>query len=344
MVRQYFKYSPGKGASLWEEHFGEKKIRLNFSEYNSRVGDLMQYSSREEINLALDLPESSKSNETWNMWLFREANIGDVVIANRGVSEVIGFGVIDSSYQFDKERSDYAHWRAVRWIANAPWKYQHGQFPPLKNLFRPDTFSPTLPYKNIVNEYLAAHPKYRGIFEHEGIGSDVLPTLNKLRLSIKKIEGGILKDGERSFRAVDVDFERLAKEKKVIGDAGERLVIETEMERLTKLGRPDLALRVDKVLDGRGFDVVSFEPDETERHIEVKSTTGSENEPFYMSANERAFFESDGDQYFIYRVFNLDTVSGRGEVIVIPANELRERLEFQPVLYRAALKKLIGAE
>lgn len=337
MARQYFKYSPGKGATLWNEHYREGKIRLNFAEYNTSVGDLRKYSSREEINLALGLPEYSKSNETWNMWLFREANIGDVVIANRGVSEVIGFGVISDTYQFETERSDYAHRRTVRWIANAPWKYQRGLFPPLKNLFRPDTFSPTLPYKQIISEYVNAHPQYRDVFENEGIGSDELPTVSP-GISSRRIEGYNLTEFKRSFRGVEVDFEQLAKEKKMIGDAGERLVIRLEKERLERLGRPDLALLVDNVLDGRGFDVTSFEPDATERHIEVKSTTGNENEPFYMSANERAFFEGDGDRYFIYRVFNLDTTSGDGQVIIVPAKELRERLEFQPVLFKAALK------
>lgn len=338
MSRQYFKYSPGKGASLWEEHYREGRIRLNFSEYNNSLGDLRQYNSMEEINIATGKDESSYSNETWNMWLFREANIGDVVIANRGVSEVIGFGVIDGFYQFDEKRNDFAHWREVRWIANASWKYQRGQFPPLKNLFRPDTFAPTLPYKKIVNEYLSAYPQYRDVFEQEGIGSDELPTLSKFRLSTKRIEGYTLKEFSRSFTGREIDFEQLAKDKKVIGDAGERLVIEMERARLMKLKRPDLASKVEKVLDGRGFDVISFEADETERYIEVKSTTGNENEPFYMSANERAFFDRDGDQYFIYRVFSLDTGNGRGEVIVVPAKELRERLEFQAILFKVALK------
>jgi hypothetical protein len=38
--------------------------------------------------------------------------------------------------------------------------------------------------------------------------------------------------------------------------------------------------------DGAGFDIISFEPDGTERFVEVKSTTGKEGSLFFVTDAE----------------------------------------------------------
>lgn len=56
--------------------------------------------------------------------------------------------------------------------------------------------------------------------------------------------------------------------------------------------------------DGLGYDIRSFEPDGTERYIEVKSTTFGERTPFFVSANEVRFSRERPRQFHLYRLFD----------------------------------------
>lgn len=84
----------------------------------------------------------------------------------------------------------------------------------------------------------------------------------------------------------------------------EELVLEQERSRLKTLGKLELAeavLRVSAVDVRMGYDIKSFDGDETPRYIEVKSSTGNQIR-FNWSLGERAQAEKLGDQYWIYFV------------------------------------------
>jgi hypothetical protein len=82
---------------------------------------------------------------------------------------------------------------------------------------------------------------------------------------------------------------------RVLGRAGEELVLERERTTLSGAGRRDLARQVrwvsDEDGDGAGYDIASFAPDGRPRLIEVKTTNGWERTPFYISRNELAVAE-----------------------------------------------------
>lgn len=93
---------------------------------------------------------------------------------------------------------------------------------------------------------------------------------------------------------------------RVLGLAGELSVLDYERSRLARLGRADLAQRIQHVSlelgDGAGFDIASFEDSGAERLIEVKTTKGNSKTPFFMSRNERSASEKAADRYHLYRV------------------------------------------
>ncbi len=93
-----------------------------------------------------------------------------------------------------------------------------------------------------------------------------------------------------------------------LGDAGEEFVIAVERRRLRREGRSDLAHLVEwtarDVGEGEGYDVASFNADRTPRLIEVKTTNGAADTPFFLTANEvRVSADRHGD-YWLYRVFD----------------------------------------
>lgn len=110
----------------------------------------------------------------------------------------------------------------------------------------------------------------------------------------------------------DSNHSRREKNKKLIGDIGEEIALTFEKDRLTQLGRQDLAEKVEHVAktkgDGLGYDILSYDIiNDTiiEKYIEVKATTGNSTKPFDISSNEVDVSELYPDQYYIYRIFNI---------------------------------------
>lgn len=109
--------------------------------------------------------------------------------------------------------------------------------------------------------------------------------------------------GESAVKA----FNRKAK-----GNMGEAIVIEIEKRRLLAMNRADLIPKIAHVAnykDGLGYDVISVDIDdegnEQEIYIEVKTTAGGIDMPFYVSHNELEVSRNFRELYYIYRIYNL---------------------------------------
>ena len=90
---------------------------------------------------------------------------------------------------------------------------------------------------------------------------------------------------------------------------GEALVLAHERAWLKEHGRADLADSVRHVAaevgDGLGYDISSFHLDGRSKYVEVKTTAGGIQTPFYLSSAEIEFASQheDEDGYVIYRVY-----------------------------------------
>lgn len=106
-----------------------------------------------------------------------------------------------------------------------------------------------------------------------------------------------------------VDFDKLHAYNDEIGELGERIVLQFEKENLQKLGCPDLAEKVfltrDKLGNTAPFDIQSYTPKGDIKYIEVKTTTGNKNIPFFLSMRELNFARNNSKAYYLYRVYNL---------------------------------------
>lgn len=92
-----------------------------------------------------------------------------------------------------------------------------------------------------------------------------------------------------------------------LGRAGEEFIVSYERARLHELGKDSLADRIEHTAvtegDGAGFDIRSFEPDGTDRFIEVKTTAYGKQTPFFVSRNEVAVSDYRGARYHLCRLF-----------------------------------------
>lgn len=125
-----------------------------------------------------------------------------------------------------------------------------------------------------------------------------------------------------------------------LGREGEHWAVGFEKHRLNVSGRAELAGKVDWVSDrlgdGTGYDIASFELDEATRYIEVKTTNGGPQTPFVVSANEVAFSREVGEMFFLYRIFEF---RDHPQVFML-RGDLTESLSLIPMDYRARLKAL----
>lgn len=143
-------------------------------------------------------------------------------------------------------------------------------------------------------------------------------------------------------RAVQRDYASIEARNASLGLAGELMVAEAEERVLFQAGFKKLAARVEHVVatrgDGLGFDVLSFETNGKERHIEVKTSRYGAATPFYITDNEVKVSESTPESYWLYRLYDFPRHRNSGRHRA-PAyrlrGNLRTALDLQPVNYRA---------
>ena len=146
--------------------------------------------------------------------------------------------------------------------------------------------------------------------------------------------GGV--DSER-MQALVSKFDPAARDlrNRTLGRQGELLVLQSEKSRLSRIN-PGLAENVRWVSDldgdGKGFDILSFDATGRQRFIEVKTTTGSELTPFYISSNELEFSQRNSEDYTLIRLHGFARAPRAFEL----HPPLKEKLVLKPDSYRAA--------
>ena len=154
-----------------------------------------------------------------------------------------------------------------------------------------------------------------------------------------------IKEKTNRFTARKVDWEKVRDRNNEIGDQGEEFILEFEIDRLVEtlsLERTKAMQNVQHLSrlqgDGLGFDISSINDDGSPRYIEVKTTSGDFNQPFFMSENERRFFEEYGEAAFIYRVYNFNKETRHGDVRIITSSELFSDFTFDATTWKVTPK------
>lgn len=175
----------------------------------------------------------------------------------------------------------------------------------------------------------------RGVYDEEGIDNGEV-----ILIETERPEGSNKpKYKKQSVNAKKTDFLKKTKRDAAIGIRGEELVVLHEKNHLNELGLTDLANQVKwvaQIADGYGYDVLSFDEDGLEKYIEVKTTTiANDKHPFDISANEVKTSDTFKDQYWIYRIYNVE----ENEPKFYKTNgSISEQFDLVPSSYKAYLK------
>lgn len=135
-----------------------------------------------------------------------------------------------------------------------------------------------------------------------------------------------------------LDYAAREERNRTLGYGGEAWTVGFEKARLVDAARPDLASRIDwisdRLGDGTGYDILSFETSELARFVEVKTTNGASGTPFIVTRNELEFSEETEDAFCLYRVFDFAVAPK----LFILRGPLAGNLELEALDFRARLK------
>lgn len=122
---KYWLYSPGEGASRWDEFYESGIMALDWD----GLGDLKQYSTKKEITKALQQdPNSSgsrKNDSTANDEFANVVSIGDYIIVKKGKRQFLGLGQVVSDYYYDETATSFKSRRKVAWLKKGEWTSDH---------------------------------------------------------------------------------------------------------------------------------------------------------------------------------------------------------------------------
>ena len=122
----YWIYSPGYGASKWEQFYSDGVMAIA-REY---LGDLGQYATRKQIQDEMKLHGTESGavnyqNASLEAWQFvHDMKPGDVVFAKSGQKTILGRGVVTSGYFYDENCPDgYNNLRKINWTHKGEWEH-----------------------------------------------------------------------------------------------------------------------------------------------------------------------------------------------------------------------------
>lgn len=121
--RRIYKIAPGEQGRMWEDCRRGGYICVGWD----NVGDLRAFTNDDEESFAAIFREkegytgssglvSTGTRKARELWTLRELEPGDIILANRGIGEILAMGeVIEPGYSFDESRQEYKHVVRVRW-------------------------------------------------------------------------------------------------------------------------------------------------------------------------------------------------------------------------------------
>ena len=133
------------------------------------------------------------------------------------------------------------------------------------------------------------------------------------------------------------DYNNLHEFLSYIGKLGEKYVYEQEKEYLINTKYSDMVDITPSLNHENGFDILSFERNGTPVMIEVKTTTGDENDPFFVTNRELETARkawSEGKKYKFYRISNI-LAKDRGNISLNVYDKLSEEdFDITEVVYK----------
>lgn len=118
----YWIYSPGDGASYWEEFYNSGIMAIGWDS----IGNLKLFNNKDDMKRKMKEtidPTRSYKNDSHATWQFaNEMKPGDIIFAKKGMHLIVGRGIVESDYEYVPSRSYYKNVRKVKWTHKGEWQ------------------------------------------------------------------------------------------------------------------------------------------------------------------------------------------------------------------------------
>ena len=120
---QFWIYAPGENSFMWEEFYKLGIIGIGWD----AMGDLRLYQSRNEMidmMRSINNNNNAYTNDSLATWQFvRDVKVGDVILVKKGLTKLVGRGVVTSEYIYNLEADNFKHQHHVKWTHKGEWPY-----------------------------------------------------------------------------------------------------------------------------------------------------------------------------------------------------------------------------
>lgn len=169
---------------------------------------------------------------------------------------------------------------------------------------------------------------------------ETLPPIEEVHSKIISLEISDYKDKKvKTVKSPNkIDYVKQQERNTNLGLRGEKIVFNSEEIFIKENKLPSESLEhVSLKDDTLGYDILSLDENGNKKYIEVKSTTGKEGDiNFFISDNEKKQAETL-ENYYIYIVFEANTVSPKIWKIKEPFKKHSDKLKLTPVNYKVQL-------
>ena len=123
--KNYWLFAPGENAKRWDEFYDEEIMAIDYDFPNV----ISNYKSYKELREAVEEKNIGSYNTAKALWgIGFEMKPGDVIIAKKGTTEYLGYGIVTSDYSYI-DREEYFHTRKVNWMKKGSWVLKEGKLP-----------------------------------------------------------------------------------------------------------------------------------------------------------------------------------------------------------------------
>lgn len=122
-MERYWIIAPGENSFMWEEFYKLGIIGIGWD----AMGDLRLYQTRNEMidkMRSINNNNNAYTNDSLATWQFvHDVKIGDVILVKKGLTKLVGRGVVTSEYIYNMEANNFRHQHHVKWTHKGEWPY-----------------------------------------------------------------------------------------------------------------------------------------------------------------------------------------------------------------------------
>lgn len=160
-VRRYWKIAPGEKARLWGLMLERGIAAIGWN--SIPLGELRSIGSEQEFKAKVrGIKEDASTSMIGQLWDFLQIRPGDIIVANKGQSTIVGLGEVIGEYEVRPEGEEYRHSLPVRWFET-----KRRQIPDQGSRWRPTVVALTeAEYEAVTTEEAVPKPSAEsGIYE-----------------------------------------------------------------------------------------------------------------------------------------------------------------------------------